>query len=319
MPIRFQCQRCKQSLAISSRKAGAEIRCPRCALPQVVPSEEAALAAATMSRRNPTDGPSVAADPEFVVYDDAPEPVAIPRPRRAASAQPPMAQPSPAQPSAAQASATQAEPPQEFDSLQTLPKGMILFHRRTFYVQALLLLILMVAAFWGGYEMGRGDAHFEQQVRQEQAERERIPIRGNLSFPLQAGGVGKDEGAVVIALPEGELPERFIPIDGIRPQDPPPVESHEALRMIEQLGGQYARADQDGKFYLVAPDKGTYWLLIISTHAVRPEGNDVDEIDFMQMKKYFDRPEDLINRYQYRWSAEEVTIGFDPITHHFGE
>jgi len=257
-----------------------------------------------MSRKNSTEGPAAASDPDFIVDDDAPEPVAIPPARPSAAPRPAPVRP---------------EPPHPYDSLETLPKGMILFHRRTFYVQALLLLIFGVAAFWSGYEIGRGDAQYEQQVRQEQAERERIPVRGNLSYPLDAGGVGKDEGAVVIALPQGHLPNRFIPIDGIRPQDPPPVESHESLQMIEELGGKYTRADQDGQFYLVVPDKGPYWLLIISAHAVNPKEKDIDEIDFMQLKKYFDRPEDLINRYQYRWSEEEVTIGFEPITHHFGQ
>ena len=48
MPIRFYCQRCRQLLSIATRKSGTEIECPKCGLPQQVPSEEAAQAAMAM-------------------------------------------------------------------------------------------------------------------------------------------------------------------------------------------------------------------------------------------------------------------------------
>jgi len=56
-------------LGIASRKAGAEIDCPKCGLSQVVPSEEAAAAALAMDRGG--HGSAVTDDPsDLVVYDD---------------------------------------------------------------------------------------------------------------------------------------------------------------------------------------------------------------------------------------------------------
>lgn len=50
MAIRFLCKNCGQLLSIGARKAGTEIRCPRCEAAQVVPSPEAAEAAMAMAR-----------------------------------------------------------------------------------------------------------------------------------------------------------------------------------------------------------------------------------------------------------------------------
>lgn len=43
MAIRFYCQNCHQLLSIGSRKAGTEIRCPKCSIPQRVPHESVPL------------------------------------------------------------------------------------------------------------------------------------------------------------------------------------------------------------------------------------------------------------------------------------
>jgi len=81
MPIRFRCKRCYQMLGIASRKAGAEIQCPKCAFSQIVPSEEAAAAALAMDQfaRNPLVSEAAS---DLVVYDDAPTVIEMPRPRR---------------------------------------------------------------------------------------------------------------------------------------------------------------------------------------------------------------------------------------------
>jgi len=40
MPIRFRCQHCQQLMGISRRKAGTEVRCPKCAQSVLVTSKD---------------------------------------------------------------------------------------------------------------------------------------------------------------------------------------------------------------------------------------------------------------------------------------
>jgi phage FluMu protein Com len=115
MPIRFRCPHCRQSLVAASRKAGSEIRCPKCQGAQIVPAEE--------PERETTLAPS-------------PVP---------------------------------AGPPGE----PTGDSGMILFPRRTLYIQAVLFVVLALGAFLIGYFVGRGDAKYERQLEQETLNRQR--------------------------------------------------------------------------------------------------------------------------------------------------
>ena len=200
---------------------------------------------------------------------------------------------------------------------QPVPRGMILFRRRTLYIQALLLLILAGGAFATGYFIGRGDARFDLQVEKEESEKAEVPIRGKLVY--DAGGrIVEDENAVIIVLPAGKLPQKKMEISGIRPQDPP-LETHKTIRrIVDELEGAFGRADASGEFYFDLPDQGKYHVLLISSHAKRPENSSVDEFHLTELEQYFTMPERLIDRYKYRWSTEEINAGFNPIEHNFG-
>ena len=321
MPIRFHCKRCNQLLGIASRKAGSEIQCPKCGISQVVPTEEAATAAMAMSQFAKTalvaDNPA-----ELVVYEDEPSAIEMPRTRRGdpPAAAPATASKTPSAPAAAEQAGTESPPPADvaIPAGQGVPQGMILFQRRTYYVQGVLFLLLAVAAFGSGYFIGRGDATVKLENELEEASRVRVPIEGKLFYFPGTGQVAGDFGAVVIALPEGRFPEKPLPIDGIRPQDPPPDEGQRTVRLIRELGGAYARADADGNFLTEAPDQGKYRLLIISNHAARPQGVEVDEVDLVEMEKYFALADHLINRFKYRWELREINIGTNPIEVDFG-
>lgn len=305
MAIRFPCKRCQQLLGIASRKAGSEIECPKCGLAQIVPSEEAAMAAMAMNQY--AKAPQVGENPaNVVVYDD--EPTAIETPGRAGEEGP--APPGPAR----QTPSKQPPPPPG----EPVPQGMILFPRRTFYVQAILLVLLAAAAFGAGYLIGLGDARHRTHLARMEAARQEVTIRGKLSYHPGTGRIGLDENAVIIALPKGKYPAKTIPIQDIRPQAVPPPETHRAVRMIKELGGAYARANAQGDFFLTVPDRGQYWILIISAHVRRPQGNEIQEVDLPEMQRYFDLAEHLIGPYKYRFTLEEVDVGFNPIEHDFG-
>lgn len=312
MPIRFRCQRCRQLLGIASRKAGSEIECPKCGISQTVPAEEAASAALAMDQFSQTPV-SVEAASDFVVYEDRPAAIETSRSR------PPAATGSstPSQ-SATAESATDAPPVQTApEPGRPVPRGMILFPRRVFYVQGVLFLVVALAGFGLGYFIGRGDTTNRMTIERKEAAQERTQVRGKLIYDRGGGVFVGDEGAVVIALPEGGL-ETKIPVSDIRPQDPKLSKPPKSIRLIRECGGQFARAKASGDFDFVVPDKGDYCLLIISKSASRPGDTAVDELDVSEMQEYFSSPEDVIGNHEYRWIKATVDSGLNPIEIDFG-
>jgi hypothetical protein len=317
-------------LGIATRKAGSEIRCPKCGASQVVPSEEAAAAALAMSEFS--KAPLVDENPSaLVVYEDEPSAIEMPRKRPSdkskasatasdTSATATAAATQPAAPAAATVPTGPATPEAPHPPGEPVPQGMILFPRRSYYIQATLFLVLAVAAFSSGYFIGRGDATLK--LEDEQVAAARVMIEGNLFFNPGTGEIAFDENAVAIALPEGRIPdaEKKIPIRGIRPDDPRLAdgENNKSIRMIRELGGAYARADDEGDFSMIVPEQGTYHVLIISANADRPRGVEVDELELLEMAEYFSLPAHLIGQSKYRWESKDFNIGTDPIEVDFG-
>ena len=64
--------------------------------------------------------------------------------------------------------------------------------------------------------------------------------------------------------------------------------------------------------------QGKYHLLLISNHAARPKGVEIDEIELVEMGKYFKLADHLINRFKYRWMLKEINIGTEEIEENFG-
>jgi len=313
MPIKFRCQRCHQLLGIASRKAGSEVQCPKCGISQIVPNEEAASAALAMTRF--AKAHEIVENPgEVVVYEDEPAAIETRRPTAAGKSTPDHP--------AATGTSDPAEPTQrgpiEGEFGEPVPRGMVLYARRTIYVQGLLLLIVAAVFFGGGYLMGRGDAIDRREAEAEGAAKERVLVEGRVAYRPGPGQLAGDENAVIIALPDGAFPQEGISFRGIRPEDEPPGENHKSLRMIAELGGTYARADAKGAFSMVVPDQGTYRLLIVSAHADRPAGTEIDELHLSEIQQYIELAEHLIHRHQYRWTTEEINIGFNPIEVEFG-
>ncbi len=342
MPIRFHCKRCEQLLGIASRKVGSDIECPKCGFSQTVPTEEAAAVA--MALRTARGGSnSVEAPADFAVYDDAPEPVEVLSPRgkkRGRREATPASEPSaaPAQPSdqdprSAKKAPPAAKPPeagppvakpedaQEPDEPTgpAVPGGMVLFPRRTLYVQGVLVTVLALVFFGTGYFMGRGSATLELELQHEETLRQRTLVEGRLVYRPEPQRVAGDEGAVIIALPTDAAPDTPLTVHGIRPQDPNPPQSLQSLRLLDELGGAYTRANAEGHFDMIVPDQGDYYILLISRNAGRPRGTDPDEADLLEIGRYFTMPERLISRYKYRWEKHEVHGGMLPIEIDFGE
>ncbi len=200
-----------------------------------------------------------------------------------------------------------------------IPGGMILFPRRTLYVQGVLVVVLALVFFATGYFIGKGNATLQLAVEHEASLRERTLIEGRLVYRPEPQALAGDERAVIIALPANAAPDSPISIHGLRPQDPDPPQSLRGLRLLEELGAVYARANAEGRFDMIAPDRGEYYILLISRNAGRPRDTDPDEGDALEMGRYFITPERLVSRYKYRWKKYDVHGGMPPIEVDFGE
>lgn len=199
-----------------------------------------------------------------------------------------------------------------------LPSGLILMPRYVVYIQGGLFLLVAVVAFAAGYFIGRGDASVEMQAVEQESQRQRVLVEGRVVYNPGTGNLAPDEGAVVIVLPDDALPERKIPVQGLRPQDPPPRESLESLSTIEALGGGFVRADETGTFSLVLPQQGRYWVLIVSRHASRAPGQRIETVDYDLLDRIFLLPEHLIGSRKYFWELRDLELGMEPVSHNFG-
>ena len=123
---------------------------------------------------------------------------------------------------------------------------------------------------------------------------------------LDAGGeTTPDAGAAVVIVPRDLRPEEKPQMVGLRPQDPPPDQDHAGLQTIRGLGGDYARADPDGRFQLRVPDRGSYFLLVISAHASQND-REQPKTTLAQIGRFFLLTPEMFEGHAIRWQEENV-------------
>jgi len=204
------------------------------------------------------------------------------------------------------------------ESGRPLPSGMILFPRRSFYVQGVLFVLLAVIGFASGYFTGRGDANFELRTEAEAAARQTTEIKGNV-FHDSGAGLVADENAVVLMLPGDDFPPAPLSTSGLGTGDDPPKDTHEPLKAIIAFGGAYCKADENGFFSMVLPDLGTYRMLVVSRQAKRPGDVKLGEVDVVEIEEYLSSAKAIIGRSKYKWTTEEITARMEPFEINFGQ
>jgi hypothetical protein len=281
MPIRFVCENCGARLSVSSRKAGTQAKCPKCHGGITVPAPDSAqehpeaisppaIAGEDVGQQQPSDDPFA----QFAVYDVESELV---------------------------------YDNGEEEGRPTAPAGPIdpnklAISRSVLYAQGILLGLVALGSFAIGVLVGLGTTGSNSDTGG-------IPhpclISGMVAVQNDGGDTSADVGAVAVVVPRDVRPEQKADIVGLRPQDPPPGDSHAGLRAIRSVGGDYTRADEEGRFQLKVPDQGNYFLLVISASASRRDGDQPKTV-LAQIGRFFQLTPDLFEGHAYRWQEEIV-------------
>lgn len=278
MPIKFACEHCQKRLVVGTRKAGTQADCPSCGKPIRVPEPPPAGAAGlggdgASSAWPPTIAPAgqgLHRFEEFIVYDDDEE-----------LASDPAAEPAP--------------PP---------PSRHVVVPRTVIYIQGVLLAVVAVVSFLLGMLAGGAGDRAQQQA----ASPTPFTMRGRVEYLSASGRLRPDEGAVVVLLPQNARPEAGAkwPVAGLRPGDPPPDENDHTLRAIQELGGDYARTDMDGRYHVDGADTGEYFLLVISRRGIRSDNDPPKRSDVAQIGRYFTPTLDLLQSNEYQWLTMRI-------------
>lgn len=287
MPIRFHCPNCNQRLSVGSRKAGTSATCPKCAETLCVPASDSHVGVpepTSEEKSDPQAGDSAIsiaattnAEPgygealfqEFVVYDDEP----------LASGDVEVVAPS--------------APAEDVDY------GKLAIPRWILFSQGLLLGVVGLVCFVFGLMIGARSA--PETVA---AETSPCVITGEISF--RAGVRTPDADAVIIIVPQESRPEEKIAASRLSPLEPEPLRNDPRLAAIRALGGDYARADEAGGYRLRVPDKGNYFLLIISHGKRQSESAAFDAIAAAQMGRFFTPTLEMLGDQAYHWQPRTI-------------
>src|SRR5262249_37939828 len=131
-------------------------------------------------------------------------------------------------------------------------------------------------------------------------------LSGTINFV--AGGRNlPDPGAVIAVVPQkGQRPDEKAPVLGLRPDDPTPDDTNRGIAILHQIGGNYARADENGRFQIKVPNRGRYFVLVISREREARTSQDLTTGDLLKLSPFFDNAADLVGRQRYQLLARNV-------------
>jgi hypothetical protein len=179
----------------------------------------------------------------------------------------------------------------------------LLISRTAFYVQGLLIAAVGIIGLLLGILIGihSGPANRATDLGQ--------PIAVHFHFVDRGvgGALVPDEGAVVIVLPMGRVPdpsERLSESD-FSPQHGPP--SANQIQTLASWGGSYSRADARGDAVAALPRAGEYQTLFIARRAKRVAAAGPSAEETSLLERFFQGAKDLIGDRKYRLSPEQLS------------
>jgi len=274
MTIRFACTHCGQRLSVHDEKIGKRAKCPKCRQPLTVPTAEAAVAQLAEVRAARAEAELEDALAEFVVYDDDDMELIYETEDETQAV---------------------AAPPAD-ENYVAVPRYIV-------YVQGILLGVVALIAFALGILVGGATV---TNSGTKGGPTGPVLLSGRVTYRDSGNQQANDEGCVVIALPDNAKPEQKIDIDGLRPDDDSPGDTHPGVVAIREIGGNIDRVDRDGNFRLQLSEPGRYFVLMLSAHTRAPDGITPDRDHLAQMGRYFTSPLDLIGTNKHFWRNERV-------------
>ena len=145
---------------------------------------------------------------------------------------------------------------------------------------------------------------------------------GTVTSAPPLGEKRAEPGALVIVLPAlaaGKSLDKFIPVAGLRINDPPAGPNALAVAALSAAGGAMTRTSaMSGRFTLSVPGSGPYRILIVLLHGTR-EPDAMEKPTLKELGKYFDDPETLLQRSPYKWMSRDVGPSMEPIKAEFSQ
>jgi phage FluMu protein Com len=305
MPVRFLCPHCNQLLAVSSRKAGAQVNCPKCTAAIIVPevaTESTASSTASpqhFQTSTPAGGPTSEITAPTVVtagarFEDADVEQALSSLVITESA-----------PAASADAAPSVAPRLEGAERQTL-----LLPRAVIYFQGALLaavaLIFFLAGVWIG---GFGNPSSPNNPAGPATASVRLDTL--LQYQSENAAARADEGAIVLLLPVKQVIDR-IPAAPLKPGGPALTAADPVMTQLQFLGGAFGRTDSAGKLQGLVVPQGKHHVLLLSKNARRT--GEPRPQDLATLGNYLEGAADLLADRQYRLRTEDLTA--DTAMHH---
>jgi hypothetical protein len=274
MPIRFTCDACRTPLAVATRKAGSEVTCPRCEARIRVPELAVVGVASGLPAPASVTPPLGVAAPDAPPLSDEPDWSKIVE--------------------AVETQRVQVAAPSPVGVEYEVDYNLISIPRRMIYLQAGAIGVAVLFAFVIGYLVGRG---MRGEAAEGVAAGEPVIVHVRVDFQEGVDKRSPDAGAAVIALPAGKLPPKKLAIAGLNPAQPA-LAGTEAIKLLEDLGGGYARGNDQGIAELLLKP-GKYHVLVISNRAVRPGVTQPKPKDIATLAGYFESSADLFGDKKY--------------------
>lgn len=181
--------------------------------------------------------------------------------------------------------------------------GYVVVARRALYWQGILLGVVATGGFVLGILVGRDGAPSGRTDIAAISPPCTLNLR--VSFLNREQTAFPDAGAVAIALPQTNPPDSKIAFDGLRPAEPLPATDHPAWAAIRSLGGNYARADEQGQMQLRVSAAGRYYVLVMSAHQAHRQVVPARHV-LAALGRYFLLTPDLFAGCGYRWREETI-------------
>lgn len=306
MPIRFRCPRCQQRLSIGSHKSGAHIQCPTCKDHVQVPEDSEVLSVRGPSTSEPELDVAMTSGNSTIPIAELIEPIIEPPLRTTVATSAPSPSPVTSPVAKLPVSTDFVESPRaptnSFASaawtsklgISKLDHSRVTLPRYVIYTQGLLLGAVGFVCLMIGIALG-----WKFSPTSSPIDPETLPcvVSGIVEYEDSQGVRHPDIGAVILALPAANQPEKSISSEGLGPEDPQPKSEHPGLRGLESLGGRIVRANAVGRFEFRVPRGGNFYIVAISKQT-RRDGPHEPKITSV-VGKYIAPATKLLGNYQY--------------------